>query len=46
MVNVNKKYYINVREVMELKTARCNLPRPTLKHLILLSSGEDGEYND
>ena len=45
-MTINEKYYLNVKEIMELHTPRCNLPRPTLKHLILLSSGEDGEYND
>ena len=41
MTTINKKYYVNVKEVMELSTPKCILPRPTLKHLILLSSGED-----
>ena len=41
MTNVNKKYYVNVKELLELQTPKCNLPRPRLKHLILVASGED-----
>ena len=36
---MDKNYYVNVKELMENEYTE--LPRPTLKHLILLSSGED-----
>jgi hypothetical protein len=33
----DSKYYINVAEIMQLKTPRCRLQKPTLKPTILVT---------
>ena len=35
--NFNSKYYINIAEIMKLKTPRCRLPRPKLKPTVLIT---------
>ncbi|WP_407374526.1 hypothetical protein [Methanobrevibacter sp.] len=34
---IDEKYYINVAEIMRLKTPRCRLQKPTLKPTILVT---------
>jgi len=40
MDKFNSKYYINVKEVMELSTPKCKLPRPKMKPTIFVNFDE------
>lgn len=35
--NIDSKYYINVAEIMQLKTPRCKLSRPKMKPTVLVT---------
>ena len=37
---MNKEYYINVKELMELTEPRCRLPRPKHKPTIIVNHDE------
>ena len=39
---MNEKYYINVKELMNLHQPRCKLPRPVLKKKTVIV--DDGEW--
>ena len=38
---IDLKYYINVSEIMLLKTPRCRLQKPTLKPTILVTGWKE-----